>query len=415
MLAGDGVAAGAVAAPVSARRVHDTVLAWAGAAAAAPLPTTAGGDAGEEGGSNETVLGEAMTPYLAYGWQPQAMAVRGRWKAIRAGAVEVYDVVADPAETRDLAGSVQVPREQLTALRDYPLPGAAAAPVDDETRRRLASLGYTAAGGARPVREGAPRPAAMTHLFADLDRATALFSAGRHAEALPVLAALAERDPGNPLVAVQAAVSHSLLGHPEEALRWFERARRIDPGSPELQHALGLHHCRREEWQQAEPLLLATVAREPGRLPAVECLARLREAGGRPLEAAELLERLAAASRDPSPQLLRAGDLRMSAGDTAGAIAAFERALAAAGDGFDRHLELGVLYLAARRLPEARTALDAALVAEPGEPMALFKRAQVSVLLGEPDARARVRAAEAAADATTAPMIARERLFAGLR
>ena len=45
--------------------------------------------------------------------------------------------------------------------------------------------------------------------------------------------------------------------------------------------------------------------------------------------------------------------------------------------------------------------------------MALFKRAQVSVLLNEPDKAARIALARQKADATTKELIARERLFAG--
>jgi hypothetical protein len=47
--------------------------------------------------------------------------------------------------------------------------------------------------------------------------------------------------------------------------------------------------------------------------------------------------------------------------------------------------------------------------------MALFKRAQVSVLLGEPDQRARIEAARRRADATTRELIAREQLFQAAR
>jgi hypothetical protein len=43
--------------------------------------------------------------------------------------------------------------------------------------------------------------------------------------------------------------------------------------------------------------------------------------------------------------------------------------------------------------------------------MALFKRAQVSVLLREPDARARIEAARAHADPHTRELIDREKLF----
>ncbi len=43
--------------------------------------------------------------------------------------------------------------------------------------------------------------------------------------------------------------------------------------------------------------------------------------------------------------------------------------------------------------------------------MALFKRAQVSVLLDEPDAADRIARARRGADATTRDLIAREKLF----
>ena len=73
----------------------------------------------------------------------------------------------------------------------------------------------------------------------------------------------------------------------------------------------------------------------------------------------------------------------------------------AAGAAFTHDLELGVLYLAARRFDEARDALDRVPPTHPDYPMALFKRAQVSVLLHEPDAAARIALARQKADATT--------------
>ena len=86
------------------------------------------------------------------------------------------------------------------------------------------------------------------------------------------------------------------------------------------------------------------------------------------------------------------------------AIDAFEKARS------DHELELGVLYLAAGRLQEARDAFDR-VPPGPQHPMALFKRAQVSVLLHEADAPSRIASAREHADATTRPLIERERLF----
>ena len=142
-----------------------------------------------------------------------------------------------------------------------------------------------------------------------------------------------------------------------------------------------------------------------------QALATIREKQRRPAEAVDL--RLNAyALRDASPEeRLALGILAMSAGRTEDAIAAFEQARSALGPRFRNDLELGVLYLAARRFPEARDALDRVPPSHPGYAMALFKRAQVSVLLGEPDRAARIEAARQRADDTTRPLIARERLF----
>lgn len=104
----------------------------------------------------------------------------------------------------------------------------------------------------------------------------------------------------------------------------------------------------------------------------------------------------------------------MAVADTPGAVAAFERARELTPESFARDLELGVLYLAAGQPEAARDSLDRVPAAHPGWPMALFKRAQVSVLLGEPDRAERVRLAYREADATTRPLIENERLFEGL-
>jgi Tfp pilus assembly protein PilF len=101
----------------------------------------------------------------------------------------------------------------------------------------------------------------------------------------------------------------------------------------------------------------------------------------------------------------------MSQQQTAAAIEIFEDARATGVGRFERDLELGVLYLSVRRLDAARDALDRVPPSDRGYPLALFKRAQVSVLLGEPDRAARIGAARRHADSTTRELISREQLF----
>jgi choline-sulfatase len=409
VLAGSGVRPavepGVVGEPISVRRLHDTLLAWAGGEGPRTLLR----------GGGEVVVAEAMRPYLQYGWQPQTMAVRGRWKAIRAGVLEVYDVVADPAEADDLAGTVELPPEQRRALHGYPLPSPAApapdAALDDEERARLASLGYATGSTAPTLRPDAPAPRQMTHLFADLDTASGLFARGEYAAAIPVCERILAADPGNPAALLRLAVAHSTLGHDRQAEAAFDRLAEVAPDSPDLRHYRAMHLFRAGRLAEAAPLFEEVLAATPDRLPALEALAAIRARQGRPAEAADLLARAAALDGADPETFLRLGELRMGAGDTPAALAAFERARHLQGAAFRHHLELGVLYLAARRLPDAAAALDRVPPTHPGHAMALFKRAQVAVLLAEPDRAERIRAARAAADETTRPLIASEPLF----
>lgn len=370
-VAGPGVGSELVTAPVSTRRVFHTVLDWAGLGAENSL----------RGGSGEVVLGEAMKPYLEYGWQPQIMAVEGRQKAIFAGRTELFDVIADPGETRDLGAGGNLPATIRKALDEYPVPvpGAARAPqnLSAEAQRNLASLGYVSASATPAVRKDAPRPVDMVLLFEDIERGSTLFVREQYAQAIPVFQRILARDPFNLDAALRLATSYSSLGRNAQAVEMFRKAATIAPQSADVRLYLALHYARTDEWEAALPMLERLVVEMPDRVPAFETL----------------------------------GALAMRAGRTDLAIQAFERARSLTGPAFRHSLELGVLYLAARRLPEARQALDAVPASHPGYPMALFKRAQVSVLLNEPDKAARIALARQRADATTRPLIASEKLF----
>jgi arylsulfatase A-like enzyme/thioredoxin-like negative regulator of GroEL len=405
VIVGPGITPGVSEVPVSTRRVFHTVLDWAGLDSAHSL----------RGAGKETVLGEAMKPFLEYGWQPQVMTVDGPYKAILAGRLEAYDVVADPAEAHNLGGGVALPAPVRKSLEDYPVPAPAAARVPDnldaEARQRLASLGYVGASSAPVVRKGAPRPADMIGMFDLLEKASGLFVNERYAEAIPLLENIQARDPYNLDAALRLASAHSALGHDAQAVATFQRAAEIAPGSQDVRTYLALHYSRGKQWERAVPLLERIVAEDPNRLPALEALAVIREHEGRPADAISLRQQIYKLRRPAPAELVELGELAMSAEQTPVAIASFEEARQRQGNGFTHDLELGVLYLAARRFEDAAEALDRVPPAHAEYPMALFKRAQVSVLLHEADQAARIEKARERADATTRPLIDRERLF----
>jgi arylsulfatase A-like enzyme/Tfp pilus assembly protein PilF len=407
ILAGPGIAAGVSDTPVSLRRIFHTILDWAGLEATLSLRAAAG--------AGEVVLGEAMKPFLSYGWQPQVMAVLGRHKAIAAGRTELYDVLSDPAETRNLMSDMSPPRSLRQALDDYPLPSpeAARAPesLDEDSRRKLASLGYVSGGSAPPVRKDAPRPAEMVHLFDEIERASTLFVTEQYARVVPLLEQILAADPNNLDATLRLATAHSFLGRDTQAEAAFRKAAAIAPKSEDVRVYLALHYARGRQWPRAVPLLEAIVAATPERLPALEALAVVRERQGRFGEAVKLRRDIYAQRQPSAEELVRLGELAMTIDDTPLAIESFERTRALQGSSFAHDLELGVLYFAARQYDRAREALDRVPASHPEYAMALFKRAQVSVLLREPDAAERIAAARRGADETTRELIARERLF----
>ena len=405
IIEGPGVATGATSVPVSTRRIFHTILDWAGVDSTHSL----------RGDHEGVVLAEAMKPFLDYGWQPQTMAVEKNQKTILSGGkTELYDVIADPAEARDLSAA-GIPRAARAALRDYPLPSLVAPPasssLNEEERQKLASLGYVSAGVKPVIRKDAPRPVDMAHLFDALDAASALFVRGQYAQAIPLLEKILAADPYNLDAALRLATAHSSLGHDAKAEVAFLRAQEIAPESADVRTYFALHLARGKGWRRAVPLLERVVAEDPDRVPAVQALAVIREREGRIPDAVALRQKIYAKRAATPAELVRLGEMAMQIGQTAVAIDAFVGARQAQGAAFRNHLELGVLYLASRRFEEARDALDRIPESHPQYPMALFKRAQVSVLLREPDAATKIARAQRHADATTRTLIARERLF----
>lgn len=410
VIAGPGVEAGATSAPVSLRRVYHTLIDWAG--------LDPSGEAARHSlrrGEPEVVLGEAMKPFLSYGWQPQIMALDATKKVIFAGRYEVYDVAADPGEARDLEPVSGVPAALRKAADDYPVPAPGAAPapesLSEEARQQLASLGYVSAGAQPVVRRDAPRPVDMVRLFEVIERASTLFVQQRYADVVPLLERILRDDPHNLDAMLRLATSYSMLGRAPQAEAAFAKAAKVAPQSQDVPLYLALHHERGPNWARSAPVLERIVAETPERLPAVEALARVRERQGRVEDALSLWQRVSALRQPVPGDLVKVGELAMAVGRTPIALEAFEQARRAQGAAFAHDLELGVLYMAERRLEDARVALDRVPSTHPEYPMALFKRAQVSVLLKEPDAPARIARARQRADATTRGLIASERLF----
>ncbi len=85
-----------------------------------------------------TTYAESLTPLLHYRWSDLRVLREGRWKYILAPRPELYDLAADPGETRDLS----------TAQHRHRAPAARRAGRPAASRARAGAGTDTAAGGA---------------------------------------------------------------------------------------------------------------------------------------------------------------------------------------------------------------------------------------------------------------------------
>ena len=224
----------------------------------------------------EPSYAESLLPLLHYGWSDLRALRDGRWKYIQAPRPELYDLEADPGETRDLAAEmparVEALRNGLAAHLDREREvktDASGVPAD--LLEKLGALGYLGAG--------APRSAPGTAAADPKDK-------------------IAEYKVLNRLVR-EGLVALRVKDHAGSARRFRELlARGVE--SFEVHYYLGRALAESGKAREAIPHFEAAIARLPGfsaaYLELAQCRIALRDTAG----AVEVLRRgQAAAPKDP--------------------------------------------------------------------------------------------------------------------
>ena len=327
-----------VSAPVQLSDILPTVTAALGLPAPREVSGSSLLSAGATGAAERVIYGETLFPRLQLGWSDLHSVLDGRYHYIHGPRPELYDMVADPGEEHDLARSDPATVARLAReLSRFPTGSAKPSPVDQETARRLASLGYLGSlrdsGGAN-----LPNPADNLPALRHMEEAWHLESEGRVPEAIGVLRSSVRENPGMFDAWVKLGDLLSESGLDDEAAGAYRQALDLSPMLlPDISVALGFVELRRRHLDEAERLARASLAALPSR--AHELLADLALARG-DLAAAESEARAAAASRNPRPSaILVLAEVKLRAGEPAEALRVIEKAQAAS-----REKRLGAVY-----------------------------------------------------------------------
>ncbi len=147
-----------------------------------------------------------------------------------------------------------------------------------------------------PALIAAVSAAAWAGTAGPLAKAHALYWQGDQARALEAYRAAVRAGPQSAEAWLNGGVVLEELGDPGKAAEWYARAARLDP-SPEIRTALGWAQFRAGRLLEARTSLEEAVKQAPADARALLGLGRVCLAGGRPRDAAELLDR--AARADP--------------------------------------------------------------------------------------------------------------------
>jgi arylsulfatase A-like enzyme len=245
LLAGPGVPRGKVVKEaVSTRRLASTLLRLTGSDKSAlpfgrPLPGLPGLNAGPP----SPVYMDNRYTLTAYGWSPLEGMFDGRYKLIVAPRPELYDLAADPGETRNLLehqeGRPQEGRQHARRLkaalqeaqRSFAArPAHSANPAeaaDPELTRSLESLGYLSGSGTSG--KGTLDPKDGPALLAELAAAQELMQRKNWPQAVARLKEVVRRSPGSVRFLTNLARAHLENGEDGAAIATYRQAVRENP------------------------------------------------------------------------------------------------------------------------------------------------------------------------------------------
>jgi choline-sulfatase len=235
------------------------------------------------------IFAETLYPRIHLGWSDLASLVRGRHHYIEGPRPELYDVVADPGEVRNLASEERrLLAEMKEAIRPFVVPMEAPAAVDAETMKKMAALGYIGS----PASRSGPLPDPKENI-ADLEAIRGALLAvqdGRVREAETRLRALLSRNPKMTEGWARLGDVLGVAGDYAGAADAYREAVRSSPiAAADLLLDAGDAALLAERFEDAASLARAATSGSPNRAYAL--LARAELATGRLVEAEQAARR----------------------------------------------------------------------------------------------------------------------------
>ncbi len=298
-------------------------------------------------GGPRYAFSESVSTSIQYGWSALYSLRTQHYKFIDAPKPELYNLREDPDEdTNVVARFPEVAKElheELQRIRngmDAKKPETQEPNIDEETMRRLASLGYI--GGTMTAKKSASKaladPKDMLHLYN----------------------------------AVLAAASLTVDNDYAGAARALEAVLKEDPANPQARFLLAMCYEKTDRVGDAKEILDGVLKDAPENVRALIGMANILSRERAYDETVAICKRALAKDKHNTQAYVLIADARIAANDHAGALPYLQKAVEIQPKLTRNRTNLAACLIALHRLDEAETELKAILAEHPKFPLTHF-------------------------------------------
>jgi len=205
---------------------------------------------------NLPAYSESLYAKLRYNWSELKSFRTAEWKYIKSPEPELYNTKNDPQELVNLADSrMDVVKEMDNRLETFLTATsssgetAATAEIDEETRRKLMSLGYIG-GDAAPGSEE-PVPRKLIRVMEKMNLSARLANEGLIDKAIEGFREVIKIDQKNTEAYINLAQCYEGLGKYDEAITHFEIAASFKPDDPVTINDIGTCYTKKMDFGKA--------------------------------------------------------------------------------------------------------------------------------------------------------------------
>lgn len=332
---------------------------------------------------------ESLSAAMNRGWAPLHGVIRGPYKYVDLPLPELYDLQADPGETRNLVAREPQRLEELRGLlrelrrgeRDLSPAGEAA-----EVRERLKSLGYAVAAAPVTKQEYTEEddPKRLIALDAEIQAVLARYTSGDLAGAVGLCRDLVRRRP-MPLALLHLAFLERERGDLRSAILAAKQALVASPGESEAAGLLGVYLNEAGRAREAVALLQPYAHQPSPDLDVLTALGMALASTGKHEEALAAFEQIRRLDPSNAMALVNAATVHLMRGDRERAREGFQAALALEPGLARAHNSLGVIAAEEGDLEGAVARWKQAVALDPRDHQTLYNLGAALRRLGRAD------------------------------